>query len=125
MGGLLGVNTIVENIDSPIARDLTATIRAVFSNLMVVATESDSFGLSNLIFFASDEPIYMPSEPPHTNTILTDYLHPIPAKVIDHTRQAGEAITDDYNRIDLYTASAECKLREQTRFAFPPSVLAP
>ena len=124
-GGLLGVNTIVENIDSPIARDLTATIQSVFSNLMVVATESDSFGLSNLIFFASDESIYVPPEPGHSDDILAEHLHPIPARVIDHTGLTGDVITDDYNRIDLYAASAERKLREQTRFALPPSVLAP
>jgi predicted membrane-bound spermidine synthase len=126
-GGVLGVNIIARSTADPLVADLEATIGAVFPYRIAVSTAHRPTELGNIIFFASDRPIELPSrlEPPPADARLKRFLESLPGMRLDAIGRKGRVLTDDFNPLEALAAPTEEAMRRAGRAAVPASVLAP
>jgi spermidine synthase len=126
-GGVLGVNMIARSTADPLVADLAETIGAVFPYRLAVATAPQASELGNVIFFASDRPLELPSrlEPPPANARLRRFLERLPEMELDIDARKGRVITDDFNPLEALAAPTEEAMRRAGRAAVPAAVLAP
>ncbi len=125
--GILAVNVAVDGHDSPIVYDVAATIRSVFPQLLAVASNPDPHGLGNMIFFASDRPVEIPStwnpapQPPEAAATLAA----LPSLVVDSMAGHGTVATDEWSLIEARSVTTELALRRQAREMLPSSLRLP
>jgi len=126
-GGVLGVNIIAKSTTDPLVADLAETIGAVFPYRLALATAPRPAELGNVIFFASDRPLELPSrlEPPPDNVRLKRFLERLPEMRLDLGGRKGRLLTDDFNPLEALAAPTEEAMRRAGRAAVPASILAP
>jgi spermidine synthase len=125
--GVLSVNMLVGGHRDPLAADLAATLKSVFANLLVVATEADSEELGSMVFFASEAPLEWPDrwEPRPADSQPEALPKTLGTKLINLDRLPGRVITDELNPLDLRVVSVERRLRARARSLLPRSILEP
>lgn len=125
--GVLGVNIIARSTTDPVVADLAETIGSVFPYRLAVSTAPQPSELGNVIFFASDRPIRLPSNlaPPPADVRLKRFLERLPRMQLEIGERRGRVLTDDFNPLEALAAPAEEAMRRASRAAVSASVLAP
>jgi len=126
-GGVLAINITVKEREGPLLSDLVQTLASVFKHQLALTADAGSQAISNVVLFASDGALevseeWARSEP---DPVLALHLENLPNQILDLDSLHGHLITDDFNRMDLYSAPVEISLRRASRNLLPASILEP
>ncbi len=125
--GVLAINIMVKDRKGPLLGDLAHTLASVFKYQLALTADAGGQTVGNVILFASDGKLELSrewarSEP---DPVLALHLKNLPDQVLNLASLHGHLITDDFNRMDLYSAPVEMALRRSSRNLLPASILEP
>ncbi len=124
-GGALSVNIEAKGWHDPIVADVAATLRSVFSNVIVFPIAEPPTSIGNIVLLASNRPLVPHGEPPRNETFDPDWRYG-PGYQQAHAwdnqflpdASAGTVLTDNLNCIDILAEPVNLAARKELHAYF-------